>query len=122
MRALALLPLLFAPIGVADTIRVPLPRATDTSGAWRIAEASVEVPADSVSPILISAPQPAQTNVTSTSLVSVTFQVNEKGFPVNIQVVKSSNKELEDEVIALIREWRFEAALKRGSELSRRHT
>jgi len=114
MRALALLPLVFAPIAVAGTIRVPLPMATETTGAWRVAKASVEVPGDTVSPILISAPQPAQSNVTSTGLVSVTFEIDDKGIPVNIQVDKSSNKELEDEVIALIREWRFEAALKGG--------
>ena len=38
------------------------------------------------------------------SFVSVRFDIDEKGLPINIQVDRSSGKELEDEVIALIRE------------------
>jgi TonB family protein len=58
------------------------------------------------------APQTAQPKTPAPDgFVSVSFEINKKGLPINIQVDKSSDKELEDEVIALIREWRFEAVL-----------
>jgi hypothetical protein len=42
------------------------------------------------------------------------LDINQRGVPFNIQVDKSSDKDLDDEVIAMIREWRFEAALNGG--------
>jgi TonB family protein len=49
------------------------------------------------------------------SFVSVSFEISDKGLPINIQADKSSDKELEEEVIAMIREWRFLAALRNGT-------
>jgi outer membrane biosynthesis protein TonB len=40
--------------------------------------------------------------------------------PIDIQIDKSSDKELDDEVIAMIREWRFEAALRGDVALASR--
>ena len=113
MRGLIVIPLLFVAVQAADTIRVTLSLATETTGVWHISKASADVPKNAVSPTLISAPQRARTKDTpAVGLFSVSFEINEKGIPVNIQVEKSSNKELDDEVIAMIREWRFEAALR----------
>src|SRR4029077_3992961 len=113
MRAVIIFPLLFVAVQAADTVRVTLPLATETTGVWHISKASADVPKNAVSPTLISAPQRAQTKGTpAVCSFSVSFEINEKGIPVNIQVEKSSNKELDDEVIAMIREWRFEAALR----------
>jgi len=50
--------------------------------------------------------------------VSVSFQVSDKGVPFDIHVDNSSDTESTDEVIALIREWRFEAAMKDGFPIS----
>ena len=95
-----------------DTIRVDLPLEAKTPGPWHLAKALVEIPRGAVGPKLKLAPQPTQPKAPAPdSFVSVTFEINEKGLPVNIQVEKSSDKELEEEVIALIREWRFEAVL-----------
>ena len=44
----------------------------------------------------------------------VSFDVDEQGVPNHIHVENSSTPELDDEVIALIREWRFEAAMRNG--------
>jgi TonB family protein len=115
MRALVLLALFVAPIVAEDAVRVNLPLETQTTGAWHIAKASVELPKDAVSPKLTVAPQTTQSKIpTPDSFVSVSFEINEKGLPINLQVDKSSDKELEEEVIAMIREWRFEAALRDG--------
>jgi TonB family protein len=113
MVSLIVFPLLFVAVQAADTIRVTLPLATETTGVWHISKASADVPRNAVSPTLISAPQRAHRKDTpAVGLFSVSFQITEKGIPVNIQVEKSSNKELDDEVIAMIREWRFAAALR----------
>jgi TonB family protein len=113
MRTLVLLALFLAPLAAEDAIRVDLTMETQTTGAWRISKASVELPRDAVSAKLILAPQKTQSKAPARdSFVFVSFDINEKGLPINIQVDKSSDKELEEEVIALIREWRFEAALK----------
>jgi TonB family protein len=118
MRTLVLLAVLLAPIAAEDAIRVNLPLDSAAAGAWHIAKASVELPRDVVSPKLTSAPQASPSKIpASDSFVAVSFQINEKGLPVNIQVDKSSDKELEDEVIALIREWRFEAALRGDTQV-----
>ena len=86
---------------------------TKTTGAWRISKASVELPSGADAPTLTLAPQPTQAKAPAPdSFVLVRFDINEKGLPINIQVDKSSDKELEGEVITLIRGWRFEAALR----------
>jgi hypothetical protein len=56
MRTLVLLAMLLAPIAAEEFIRVNLPVETQTSGAWHIAKASVELPRDVVSPKLTFAP------------------------------------------------------------------
>src|ERR1700676_5163990 len=114
MRALIVFPLLFVAVQAADTIRVTLPLASETTGVWHISKASADVPKNAVSPTLIFAPQRAQTKDTpAVGLFSVSFEITEKCIPVNIQVEKSSNKELDDEMIPMIREEPFEAALRR---------
>jgi TonB family protein len=79
-----------------------------------LAQASADIPVGAASPRLISAPQPVQTKAPQPALVSVSFEIDERGIPTNIQIDKSSDKDLDDEVIAMIREWRFEAALNGG--------
>jgi TonB family protein len=113
MRTLVLLALFLAPLVAEDAIRVDLPVETKTTGAWRISKASVELPSGAVAPKLTLAPQPTQAKAPAPdSFVLVRFDINEKGLPINIQLDKSSDKELEGEVITLIRGWRFEAALR----------
>jgi TonB family protein len=113
MRALVIFSLVFVAIQAADTIRVTLPLATETTGGWHISKATADVPKNAVGPTLISAPQWAKAkHTTARGLFSLSFQISEKGVPLDIQVEKSSNKELDDEVMAMILEWRFEAALR----------
>ena len=86
--------------------------ATNRSVAF--GESLADVPYGAVGPKLISAPQSSQTKFPSTASMSVSFGIDQNGIPFNIQIDKSSDKELDDEVIAMIREWRFEAALSGG--------
>ncbi len=120
MRLYLVFPLLAATLGAADTSRVSLPLGAGTTGVWHISRALADVPSDASSPKLISAPQSSQRKDFTAGSVSVSFQVNEKGLPIDIQIDKSSDKELDDEVIAMIREWRFEAALRGDVALASR--
>jgi TonB family protein len=120
MRPYLVFPLLAATLGAADTSRASLPLGAGTTGVWHISRALADVPSDASSPKLISAPQSSQRKDSTAGAVSVSFEINEKGLPIDIQVDKSSDKELDDEVIAMIREWRFEAALRGGESLASR--
>lgn len=113
-------PLLAATLGAADTPRVSLPLGAGTTGFFHISRAFADVPSDASIPRLISAPQSSQPRDFRAGSVSVSFEINEKGLPINIQIDKSSDKELDDEVIAMIREWRFEAALRGDVALASR--
>ena len=113
MRPWLVLALCLSPLVAQDLIRTNLAVETQTSGPWHISKASVELPLGALSPRLISALQAVPPKIPSPdSFVSVRFQISQKGVPFEIRVDKSSDQELEDEVIAMIREWRFEAALR----------
>jgi hypothetical protein len=72
------------PIAAEDAIRVNLPTEIQTTGAWHIAKASVELPRDGVSPKLTSARQASPSKIpASDSFVAASFLINEKGLPVN---------------------------------------
>jgi TonB family protein len=100
--------------GAADTLRVNIQSGTETTGVWHLAQASADIPVGAASPRLISAPQPVQSKARQPALVSVSFEIDARGFPTNIQIDKSSDRDLDDQVVAMIREWRFEAALNGG--------
>ena len=118
LAIISLLPLLQIAGVAADTTRVELPVSAVATGAWHISGAYVDLPLGTERPVLISTPQNARPGSAAIGAVSVSFEISEKGIPFNIQVDKSSDKELDDEVIALIREWRFEAAMRNGIPLA----
>ena len=81
---------------------------------WRPAGISFTAPQDATRPVLLTAPLPGPAGVPESAAVRVSFNVSEQGVPTDIQVEYSSGPNWDDEVIALIREWRFQAALQNG--------
>jgi len=118
MRLYLLFALLALPIGAAESRRISLLPGVGTTGPWHISRAVADVPGDASGPKLIAAPQPSRPAAVRNGSISVSFEINERGLPINIQIDKSSDKALDDEVIAMIREWRFEAALRGDVPLS----
>jgi TonB family protein len=114
MRPLTVFATFLTALSAADTLRVTLPVKTETSGVWKVAKAFADIPPGAVSPALVSAPQSSQTKAPAAASMSVSFDIDATGLPFNIQVAKSSDKDIDDEVIAMIREWRFEAARNGG--------
>jgi|SRR5581483_11435691 len=113
MRAFIILPLL-ALVAAAETLHVNLPSKICTAGAWRLSNAFADVPQGATSPKLISAARTRAMKAHPGAFLSVSFDIDEKGIPFNVQIDKPSDRKLDDEVIAMIREWRFEAALSGG--------
>jgi TonB family protein len=83
------------------------------TGAWHLTRALLEAPEDATAPVLTRASYP-QITQSRQGEVSVSFDINEDGLPIHVRVEHSSDAQLNDEVIALIREWRFAAAVRNG--------
>jgi TonB family protein len=97
-------------LSAADLVREPLSVSSASTGPWRITKASVELPPEALPPRLVAAPQMTRSRTPSEVQVSVSFQIDAQGSPADIRIEKTSNDQLNDEVVAMIREWRFEAA------------
>jgi TonB family protein len=82
---------------------------------WSLARAQFNVPPGSTLPSILRAPYPQPTGQPENAAVRLTFDVDAQGMPVNLQVENSSDPKWNDEVIAMIREWRFKAALNNGT-------
>lgn len=95
-------------------------RLQSSVAPWRLTRFAFEL-SDGVSrPVLTAGSYPRLTARTSPARISVSFDVTGQGIPVNIEVLQTSDHDSVDEVIALIREWRFEAALKNGVPVATR--
>jgi TonB family protein len=81
---------------------------------WHLAAAAFNVPQGATQPRLLHARYPMPSGLEQAGSVRLSFDVDEQGIPMNIAVESASDPQWEDEVTALIREWRFQAALKDG--------
>jgi TonB family protein len=101
------------PVAVRSTVEVNFRLLTDAR-SWHLLGAAFNVPQGATQPRLVQAPYPPPSGPEQTAAVGLSFDVNEQGIPTNIHVESSSDPQWEDEVTALIREWRFIAAMKDG--------
>jgi TonB family protein len=101
------------PVAVESSIEVDFRLLTDAR-SWHLEGAAFNVPQGAIQPRLVQAPYPPPFGPELTGSVRLSFDVNEQGIPTNIHVENSSDPQWEDEVTALIREWRFQAAMKDG--------
>jgi TonB family protein len=85
---------------------------------WRVAKRNFIAPLGASPPKLVKWQYSSSLQAGSNHAVSVSFQISDKGVPFDVQVENSSDTESTDEVIAMIREWRFEAAMKDGLPVS----
>ncbi len=79
---------------------------------WRVARQNFITPAGAIPPKLVKSQYSSSLQAGSDHAVSVSFKISDQGVPFDIQIENSSDTDSTDEVIALIREWRFEAATK----------
>lgn len=84
---------------------------------WSLNGAQFNVPDNASQPSILAAPFPKRSARAQNVTARVSFDISPQGTPVNIQVERSSDPAVDQEVIDLIREWRFLAALRNGTAI-----
>ena len=84
---------------------------------WSLRGAQFNVPDNASQPSILAAPFPRRSAQALNVAARVSFDISPQGTPVNIQIEHSSNPAVDQEVIDLIREWRFLAALRNGTAI-----
>ncbi len=101
------------PVPVAIDIEVNF-RMMASAREWHLARATFTAPEGATLPAVMKAPYPTPSGTAEQGSVALAFDVDEQGMPANIHVENSSDPQWEREVIALFREWRFQAAMRNG--------
>jgi len=104
------------PVAVESNIEVNFRLPVDQR-AWLTTRVAFDTPPGAVAPVLIEAQSQPPAGLAEQGAVRVSFDVDAQGIPRNIQVDDSTDPKFDDEVIALIREWRFQSALRNGSAI-----
>jgi len=111
------------PVAVEATIEVNfrlLPGPRSDPRLWHLSHVSFTAPPGASRPVLLQAPYRLPTGLEEDASVRLSFDVDTQGIPTNIQVEESSDPKWNDEVVAVIREWRFQAALDNGTAVASR--
>ena len=101
------------PVAVQSTIEVNYRLMTDPR-EWHPERVAFTAPPGASLPSLRQAQFPVPAGSQDHASARLSFIVDRQGVPTEIQVEESSDPQWNDEVIALIREWRFQAALDHG--------
>lgn len=101
------------PVAVQSTIEVNY-RLMNDPREWHPERVAFTAPPGASLPSLRQAQFPVPAGLQDYASARLSFTVDQQGVPTEIQVDESSDPQWNDEVIALIREWRFQAALDHG--------
>jgi TonB family protein len=103
------------PVPVQAQIEVNF-RLLDAKG--RLARVELHLPLDTSRPVLEKAGAPHIAKDATSATATVTFDIDEKGVPVNLQIDKSSDDGWASEVADALGNWRFKPASKDGTPIS----
>jgi TonB family protein len=84
--------------------------------AWHTENVAFRLPKGGVRPHLVSTKFPAASDAADS--VTVSFEVDESGKPVNLHADKSSDEKWERKMLAAVKDWRFEPGLKDGKAIA----
>jgi TonB family protein len=101
-------------VAVDSTVEVNF-RLLKNPSEWSLSAVQFTAPPGASQPAILQAPYAPAAGPPEDASARVSFDVDLEGTPTNIQVEESSDPKWNDEVIALIREWRFQAALNNGT-------
>lgn len=104
------------PVAVECTFDIGFHLQADP-GDWSVASLAFSGPQGARTPVLLTAQYRPIAGIPERAEFRLSFDVDADGHPINIHVDNSSDPKDDDEVIALIREWRFQAALASGSAI-----
>lgn len=108
------------PVAVEATIEVNF-RLPLEPRDWRLTRMAF-VPPGVTRPVLVHAQYAQPAGPSEDASVRLSFDVDAQGVPTNIQVDRSSDPKWNDEVVAMIRDWRFQAASDNGTAVASRAT
>jgi TonB family protein len=86
---------------------------------WSLARAQFMVPQGAVAPSIQQAPYPPPAGHREDAQARVAVDIDRQGVPANIQIEDSSNPKWNNDLIAMIREWRVQPPSRMGRPSSR---
>lgn len=104
-------------VPVLTTVDVPF-HLLDRRGDWHLARATFDPPQGASLPAIETACYPDTPGPELYATVSLAFDIDPQGVPVNIHAAGSSDAKWEQELIAMLREWRFHPAEKNGATVT----
>jgi TonB family protein len=109
------------PVAVEATIEVNFRLLPDPRG-WYLSHVSFTAPPGASRPLVIHAKYRPSAGLPESASVRLSFDVDAKGVPRHIQADQSSDPEWNREVVAMVRDWRFRAAMDNGTAVASRAT
>jgi len=85
---------------------------------WHLARAEFHLPQGAPRPIVEKVSAPHVAGNASNASATLTFDIDEKGEPVNLRTDKASDEEWASNVTAALRKWKFTPASKDGNPIS----
>ncbi len=105
------------PVNVFAQIKVNF-RLGDHASRWHMVRAEFHLPPGAERPVIEKGPTPHVADDAVGASATLTFDVTEKGEPVNFQVEKMSDNSWASEVSAALSKWKFIPASKDGVPIS----
>jgi TonB family protein len=84
---------------------------------WSLARAQFMVPQGAVAPSILQAPYPPPAGHREDAQARVAVDIDPQGIPANIRIEDSSDPKWNNELVAMIGEWRFQPALQDGTAI-----
>jgi TonB family protein len=84
----------------------------------RLARVEFHIPLGALRPLVEKAPRPRVADDANNATATVTFEINEEGLPINLQIEKSSEEAWARDVSDALSKWRFTPASKDGNPIS----
>jgi TonB family protein len=100
-------------VAVLTNVDVPF-HLLESRAEWHLARASFDLPKGVSLPAIETAHYPDPSGSPQHATVSLAFEIDPSGQPVNIRSTASSNAAWEQELIEMLREWRFHPAQENG--------
>lgn len=100
-------------VAVMTTVDVPFHLLAGRAD-WHLAHVDFTPPQGASPPAIETAAYPEVSGPPSYATVSLAFDIDSEGVPVNIHAARSSDARWEQELIAMLREWRFRPARENG--------
>lgn len=85
---------------------------------WHLARVEFHIPEGALRPVVEKAAAPHIADEAASPNVRLTFDIDEKGVPINIPIEEASNEGFSREVAAALRNWRFKPASQDGRPIS----